>query len=167
VKLEPPSILPAIDVSIESDLWNGLPQASELSRKAIAACLTAASKALPAETEVSLLLCDDRRIRDLNAEWRGFDKATNVLSFPASGADLALGDIAIAYETVEREAVAEGKSVADHFAHLVVHGFFHLLGYDHENDDEAEAMEDIEARALRMLGIGNPYADAPMRSPSP
>ncbi|KIZ39760.1 rRNA maturation RNase YbeY, partial [Rhodopseudomonas palustris] len=104
----------------------------------------------------------------LNANWRGIDKPTNVLSFPAlqppggiepDDAPRMLGDIAIAYETVRREADDEGKPFVNHLSHLAVHGFLHLVGYDHESEAEAEAMEDVERQILAGLGIPDPYAD--------
>jgi probable rRNA maturation factor len=114
------------------------------------------------------MLTDDAGIRTLNSNWRGVDKPTNVLSFPAlqptgpSGADDAprmLGDIAIAYETTRKEADDEQKPFDHHLSHLAVHGFLHLIGYDHENDDDAEAMETLEQEILAQLGIPDPYAD--------
>ena len=114
------------------------------------------------------MLTDDAGIRTLNSNWRGIDKPTNVLSFPAlqptgpSGPDDAprmLGDIAIAYETTRQEADDEQKPFDHHLSHLAVHGFLHLIGYDHENDDDAEAMETLEQEILAQLGIPDPYAD--------
>lgn len=124
-----------------------------------------------AGAELSLLLTDDRRIRIVNRDWRGFDKATNVLSFPAAPPERiadspVLGDIVLAYETVAREAEAEGKAIGDHFSHLVIHGLLHLLGEDHESEAEAERMERLEIAALARLGIADPYADSePVASP--
>jgi probable rRNA maturation factor len=114
--------------------------------------------------EVSLVFTDDASIRVINAEWRSQDKPTNVLSFPAF--PLApggmpgpmLGDIIIARETVEREAVDLEKTVDEHLTHLMVHGFLHLFGYDHNNDEEAEVMEGLETRILAALGLSDPYA---------
>ncbi len=104
-------------------------------------------------------------MRALNAGWRGKDKPTNVLSFPASpaaapGAALPpmLGDIVLAAETVFGEAALDGKPVEHHLSHLIVHGLLHLLGYDHETDGQAEAMEAVERRALARLAIPDPYA---------
>jgi probable rRNA maturation factor len=120
------------------------------------------------EAEISVLLTDDVGIRSLNSQWRGIDKPTNVLSFPAAqmaraggpeDAPRVLGDIAIAYETTRREAHDEQKPFDHHLSHLAVHGFLHLIGYDHENDDDAEAMETLEQRILAQLGIPDPYAD--------
>ena len=119
--------------------------------------------ALANGAEVSFLLCDDARMRILNREWRGIDKPTNVLSFPAvEPAALAhaalLGDIAIAYETTAHEAATEDKRLCDHVAHLAAHGFLHLLGHDHIDPAEAGRMESLETRVLARLGIADPYA---------
>jgi probable rRNA maturation factor len=114
------------------------------------------------------MLTDDAGIRTLNNNWRGIDKPTNVLSFPAlpptgeSGPDDAprmLGDIAIAYQTTRAEADDEQKPFDHHLSHLAVHGFLHLIGYDHEKDGDAEAMESLETGILAQLGIPDPYAD--------
>ncbi|HWA19731.1 MAG TPA: rRNA maturation RNase YbeY [Devosia sp.] len=113
--------------------------------------------------EVSVILTDDAEQQVLNRDWRGIDKPTNVLSFPqiepfaeVSG---LLGDIILARETLEKEAVEQGISFDDHFTHLVVHGFLHLLGYDHMDDDEALAMEGLETQILASLGVADPYAE--------
>jgi probable rRNA maturation factor len=113
--------------------------------------------------EVSLLLGDDAAITALNRDFRGRDRPTNVLSFPPGEAppnpeNRFLGDIALAAETILAEAEFQGKSFDQHAAHLVVHGFLHLLGYDHETAPEAEAMEERERVILRALGIADPYA---------
>ena len=114
--------------------------------------------------EVSLVFTDDASIREINAEWRQQDKPTNVLSFPAFPVTPGekpgpmLGDIVIARETVEREAVDLGKSFEEHLTHLLVHGFLHLLGYDHMETEEAEEMEALETRILASLGLSDPYA---------
>jgi len=114
--------------------------------------------------QLSILLTSDERVRKLNAEFRGKDKPTNVLSFPAGDEDFAvpagpvyLGDIAIALETVQREADAAGKPIGHHLAHLAVHGFLHLLGYDHLEDSEALEMEGLEREILAGLDIPDPY----------
>jgi probable rRNA maturation factor len=114
-------------------------------------------------TELSVVLTDDAEQRELNRQWRGFDKTTNVLSFPqiepfapVSG---LLGDITLARETVEKEAAEMGITLEAHFTHLVVHGFLHLLGYDHIEDEDAEEMEGLETQILATLGIADPYAD--------
>lgn len=108
--------------------------------------------------EVSITLTDDRAIRKLNRKYRGIDRATNVLSFEL-GDDKLLGDIFISLDTVMREAAAQNISVADHVAHMVVHGVLHLLGYDHIDDGDAVIMENMEIKILKKLGIKNPYAD--------
>lgn len=151
------------DISIECESWSKLENLDQLVEKALQVTAHESGKKLFAGAEVSLLFCDDARIRELNREWRGLDKPTNVLSFPAAPANrLAtaplLGDIAIAYETVVRESEEEDKSLQDHASHMIVHGLLHLLGYDHETEEEAEEMEALERRALAGLGISDPYA---------
>jgi probable rRNA maturation factor len=155
---------PAIDVLIESQAWQALPNAEDVVRRAIALAATSALTANHRGTEVSVLLCDDHTIAGLNGRWRGRERPTNVLSFPAPpllhGApseSAPLGDIAIAYETVVREAGEQSKPVTDHLSHLVVHGFLHLLGYDHHVDGEAERMERLERDILAQIGIADPY----------
>ena len=151
-----------IDVMIESALWSACPDADAAVRRAVAAAAQAAGKS----GAVAVMLTDDASIRQMNAQWRGIDKPTNVLSFPAGGtppvpgADHHLGDIAIAYETVAAESLSENKNFADHLAHLAIHGYLHLVGFDHETDDEAACMENLETRILSSLGIADPYADA-------
>lgn len=157
---------PVIDLSIEAEGWSRLPDAGTTIDGAVATAADHAGAALLAGAEVSILLCDDVRIRDLNREWRGFDKPTNVLSFPAASPQPIarrpfLGDIAIALETAALEAETEGKSLRAHVTHLVVHGFLHLIGYDHESDGDADAMERLEIGILAHLGIADPYADLP------
>lgn len=153
-----------IDISIESALWEVIPDLEARIEAAIAAAARLADVALKPGAEVSLLLTHDAQIRELNRAWRQQDKATNVLSFPATqGDDLAsaamLGDIVLACETLQREAEHDGKALPDHLSHLVVHGFLHLLGFDHETDEEAEEMESLERSVLQTLGISDPYAD--------
>ena len=155
---------PSVDIQIASSLWDAQPSAEQTVRDAIEA---AAAEADAGEGEVSVVLTDDATIRTLNRDWRKIDKPTNVLSFPAlpptgGGPDDAprmLGDIAIAYETTRREADDEQKPFDHHLSHLAVHGFLHLMGYDHEKDDEAETMETLEQEILAQLGIPDPYAD--------
>ncbi|MBK9080988.1 MAG: rRNA maturation RNase YbeY [Rhizobiales bacterium] len=154
---------PQIEVAIDSPLWDGL-DVEALTRRAVDAALAETKAKLAPGAEISVLFCDDAAIRALNRQWRGFDKPTNVLSFPAATPQTLaraplVGDIAVAQETSAREAREEGKSLADHVSHLVAHGFLHLIGYDHETDDEAETMEATERRALARLGIADPYAD--------
>ena len=116
-------------------------------------------------SELSIVFTDDAHIQELNASWRGKDKPTNVLSFPAflpqkGSSRLApmLGDIVLALETVRSEAELDNKSFEHHLSHLLVHGLLHLLGYDHETPDEAEEMEALETRVLSRLAINDPYA---------
>ena len=121
----------------------------------------------------SILFTSDADVHALNAEWRGKDKPTNVLSFPMmerddlldltpEGPPEMLGDIALAYETCAREAEEKGIPIADHAAHLIVHGLLHLAGYDHEiSDEDAEAMEALETKALAVLGLADPYGREP------
>jgi probable rRNA maturation factor len=158
----------SLDISVPSPLWRRLPRARPIARETIAAA--AAQSGGPSDGDVSLCLADDAALRALNLSWRGIDKPTNVLSFPAAvdavadrvgraqRARLQLGDIALAYETLAREAEDLGVSLADHYRHLLVHGFLHLIGYDHETDAEAERMEALEAKILARLGVGDPYA---------
>ncbi|MBL8590003.1 MAG: rRNA maturation RNase YbeY [Methylobacteriaceae bacterium] len=162
---------PAIAVAIESEGWTGL-DVEALARRAVAAALAEAKAKLAPGAEISLMFADDAALRALNRDFRGKDKPTNVLSFPAvAPAALAraahVGDIAIAHETCAREAGAEGKSLEDHAAHLVVHGVLHLVGYDHETPDQAEEMEALERRALARLGVADPYADTSPEEASP
>jgi probable rRNA maturation factor len=150
----------SLDISVPSPLWRRLPRARPIAREAIAAA--AAESSDVSEGDVSLCLADDSALRALNLSWRGIDKPTNVLSFPSApgrpGEAPALGDIALAYETLAREAEDLGVSLADHYRHLLVHGFLHLIGYDHETDAEAERMEALETRILARLGAADPYA---------
>jgi probable rRNA maturation factor len=148
----------SLDISVPSPLWRRLPRARAIARETIAA---AATESGLSEGDVSLCLADDAALRALNLSWRGIDKPTNVLSFPAAPGrpgDATLGDIALAYETLAREAEDLGVSLADHYRHLLVHGFLHLVGYDHEADAEAERMETLETRILAQLGVSDPYA---------
>ena len=146
-----------IDIRIEADLWKRREDIRALVRRTVAAA--AAELSAPA-AELAIVLTDDSAIRLLNRTWRGVDAATNVLSFPtqdAGGQPPLIGDVVLAYETIAREARAERKPFAHHLAHLVVHGFLHLLGYDHRSRREAEAMEQVERDVLRRLAIPNPY----------
>ena len=151
-----------LEIEAEDDRWNDIPDRDGMLQRAAEAALAVLPEA-PGDLQVALLLADDAAVRELNRAWRGQDKATNVLSFPSP--DLArlpdgtrqLGDIALAYETVAGEAREEGKSLADHAVHLVVHGVLHLLGHDHHDEGEAEEMERLEILALSRLGIADPY----------
>jgi probable rRNA maturation factor len=152
-----------LDIMIEAGDWDRLAYAESLAQKAAEAALAVTYEA-DGEFEASVMLTDDAQIRELNRTWRGKDKPTNVLSFPAPeqpGLDgpRHLGDIALAYETLVRESEEESKELAHHFAHLIVHGVLHLLGYDHEVEAEADIMEGLEVKALATLGIADPYRD--------
>ena len=154
-----------IDIIIDHDSWPA--KAGDQVKSGFCRMFDAALAAHDMKScAVSLLLCSDDQIRQLNFDHRGKDKATNVLSFPAADEDQAgdqiweqLGDIAIAYETCFREADESGISTHNHVTHLFLHGVLHLLGYDHENDDDANEMETLEIRLLAAIDIANPYRD--------
>ena len=157
----------AIDILAESPLWGEEESWREAVETVVAVAAASADAEIADDAELSLVLTDDAAIRVLNRDHRGLDKPTNVLSFPQDDPEAdaygpLLGDIVVAHETVAREANEEGISFRDHFLHMIVHGFLHLVGYDHMNDDEAEEMEGLETAILARLGIANPYADAPM-----
>jgi probable rRNA maturation factor len=149
---------PTIDFIVESDLWKRHRGIRPALRRAIAEAANLASKP---GGELAVVLSDDAVVRGLNRNWRGKDQPTNVLSFPAGphggGQARHRGDIVIAYETTAREAQAQHKPFLHHVTHLAVHGFLHLAGYDHEADDEAEAMEALETAILARLDVPNPY----------
>jgi len=146
-----------IDVLVESDVWKERVKVKSTVRRAVRQAAAALSTR---GAELAIVLTDDSAIRLLNRDWRGIDAATNVLSFPtksAGGEPPLIGDIVLAYETIAREARAERQPFAHHVAHLAVHGFLHLLGYDHQRDRDAEAMEQLERKILRRLAIPDPY----------
>ncbi len=154
----------AIDLTVEAGEWPRKTSLRAMVGKAVRAALLEAAVPANAVSEVSIVFSDDAHIRALNASWRHKDKATNVLSFPAfpiaPGDPIPpmLGDIVLASQTVSREAELEGKPIEHHITHLVVHGLLHLLGHDHENEDDAETMEALERAALARLAIPDPYA---------
>jgi probable rRNA maturation factor len=159
--------LPLTEVLVVAVGWQAEPEAEAVIHRAIATAAEIVDADI-GDAELAVMLTDDAGIRTLNCNWRGIDKPTNVLSFPAlpptgaGGPDEAprmLGDIAIAYETTRREADDEQKPFDHHLGHLAVHGFLHLVGYDHEADGDAERMEALERRILAQLGIPDPYAD--------
>lgn len=161
-----------IDVVREAGGWNALPGADEIALAAAGAALSGAGLAIREGAELCVLLTDDAAIRELNRGWRGKDKPTNVLSFPACAPEQlakapALGDVAVAWETLSREAADEGKPAGHHLAHLVVHGVLHLLGHDHETPSEAEAMEALEVRILAGMGIPDPYEGSELDAAEP
>jgi probable rRNA maturation factor len=163
--------IPSTEVILAADCWQDQPDAEAVILRAI----NTAADMVDAEVgdaEIAIMLTDDAGIRTLNSNWRGIDKPTNVLSFPAlqptgprepDDAPRMLGDIAIAYQTTRREADEEQKPFEHHLSHLAVHGFLHLIGYDHETDDEADTMEALEQEILAQLGIPDPYADRERR----
>jgi probable rRNA maturation factor len=150
-----------IEISRNSEGW---PDALDArAEQAVREALKQSKATVTGASELSVVLTDDAEQQGLNRDWRGIDKSTNVLSFPqiepfgpVSG---ILGDIILARETLEREALEQGVSFEDHFTHLMVHGFLHILGYDHMDDDEALVMESLETQILASLGVADPYAE--------
>ena len=145
-----------VDMVVGVELWRG-------HEEVLCRALAAAAEHEKVEGVVSVLLGDDTAIAGMNKEFRGKEGSTNVLSFPPAQADPPgpqrfLGDIALAAETIVEEAQFQGKAFNAHAAHLVVHGFLHLLGYDHENDADTNRMESRETAILRSIGIDDPYA---------
>jgi probable rRNA maturation factor len=160
-----------VDTIIEDDRWAAAGLAPLAEGAAVAALVHLGLD--PARFEVALLACDDARIASLNADFRDRPQPTNVLSWPSvdrapardggrpvapESPDPELGDIAIAYDTCAREAAAQGKPLADHVTHLVVHGVLHLLGYDHIRDHDATLMAQTEVEILGKLGLPDPYS---------
>jgi len=147
-----------IHIEVEDEAWSAaLPNAEALINDAAAAALKAGGAGLES-TELTVLLTDDAAVADLNDRFRDKRGPTNVLSFPApESAQPHLGDIALAYGVCAAEAAAQGKPLANHLSHLVAHGVLHLLGWDHQSDDEAEAMERLEREILAGLAIPDPY----------
>jgi len=151
-----------IDCAVESEDWPDTDTLSALAQRALSVVPEHLSEPLLPESEVSLLFTDDSAVQKLNHQWRDKDKPTNVLSFASNegGGPVTplLGDIVLARETITSEATAQNKSFEDHLTHLIIHGFLHLLGHDHETEAEAEIMETIEINALHDLGIADPYS---------
>jgi probable rRNA maturation factor len=155
--LERRAATPSVDIQIASSNWDAEPAAEQTVREAIAA---AAAVAEAGDGEVSVMLTDDATIRTLNRDWRKIDKATNVLSFPApdiATGEKMFGDIVVAYETLTRECDQEDRIFQHHLAHLTVHGFLHLIGYDHQTDSEADAMEALESKIMIAMKRPDPY----------
>ncbi len=169
-----------LDVIVDTPAWlDALPTAEALCRRSALAAFHAAAAEVPqarlkAEAEASIVLSNDAQVRALNAAYRGNDAATNVLAFPATDLTqphlaaqplpILIGDVIVALETAAAEATLEGKELADHVCHLVVHGILHLLGYDHQTEDEAERMEWLEVAVLASLGVADPYSVASIDS---
>ncbi len=154
----------SIDIMVEAGDWPSEEHLASLAANAVDAAVSEAGAHAAQPVELSLVFTDDDHIKMLNAGWRGKDKPTNVLSFPAFPTKIGallppmLGDIILAQETVAGEAELEGKPLDHHISHLIVHGLLHLIGHDHGTDAEAELMEALERRALARLAIPDPYA---------
>ena len=176
-----------VGVRVEAAAWSrALPGASRLAERAAQAAFAAARprRLIEAGAEAAVVLADDARMRALNRDWRGQDKPTNVLAFAArdwrvgarsardgrampraTGQPMVLGDVVVALETARAEARAEGKPLADHLRHLVVHGMLHLLGHDHRRAPAARRMERLERKVLATLDVPDPYAPPRRRRP--
>ena len=161
-----PVQMPKIEMNIACDGWPSLEVLEKLTESAIASAIKTAQLKFPDDAELSLLFADNEMVNKLNSEFRKIDKPTNVLSFPSEelkrgeSAGRMLGDIAFALETVEYEAIQDSLKFDHHLCHLMIHGFLHLFGYNHDNDVEADIMEAIETKALASMGINNPYDNA-------
>lgn len=163
-------IPPEIEVSVQDPAWEKLGDMEELALKSATTALNNALLpriAMERTLEVSVVLANDDLVQVLNREYRNKDKPTNVLTFAAlddkdsipEHGNLHLGDVILALETIEREAKEQGKFRLDHVKHLIVHGILHLLGYDHQTEDQATDMETLEIRILENLGVQNPYTE--------
>lgn len=156
-------MLPVIDIQLRDVEPDACPNHKAIVEKAVRAAGQEADLQFPQHAELSIMLSDDATVQSLNREWRNIDKPTNVLSFPSGefalgSVDIAiLGDIVVSMETVAREAELESKAFEDHFTHLIVHGYLHLFGYDHETEMQARSMESMEVKILATLGIDDPY----------
>ena len=144
-----------IDIDVVSNLWPVHAAVQDWTAQAIQAVLRELDNS--PRGELSVVFTDDTHIKQLNRDYRHKDKATNVLSFSTPFPEALQGDIILAYETVAREAGDKHVTLRDHVLHLLIHGFLHLQGYDHQDDKRAEIMEAIEIQALKTLGIDNPY----------
>lgn len=150
-------------VEVEDHAWLTVPGLETLTQRAVAAAL-AAEGTSHGKGEIAVLFTSDAEMKEINAQWRGQNKPTNVLSFPApaglpvpEGGTQPIGDIVLAHGVIMREAQDQGKTLAAHAAHLIVHGTLHLLGHDHETETQAEHMEQLEVKILEELGIADPY----------
>ena len=181
-----------IQITVEDSTWHSaVPSLVDLVEQVSSAALghPEVTDAWVGSTELSILLADDAAVRELNRTYRARDAATNVLSFAYCQADVpdvslqpspgvgtgdcgqdpisCLGDVALARETVEQEAAAQGKSVSDHLSHLLVHGVLHLCGFDHESESDADRMERVEREILADMGIADPYRPISVRQATP
>lgn len=160
-----------LDIMIEDQRWTQtLPDLEKMTRKALEACFKIAEIKLPCpgrKPEISIVFADDKMVHQINKTYRNKDKPTNVISFAyledekhpeqTDNEDFSMGDIILSYETVEQEATEQQKSLQDHTVHLIVHGCLHLFGYHHDNDLQAQDMEDKEVMILREMNVKNPY----------
>jgi probable rRNA maturation factor len=151
-----------VDVQKQAAGWKAIPRVASLVRKAAERTIALAGVPILPGAEVAVALADDAAVRIANHSWRKKDKPTNVLSFPSVPPEkiskaLYLGDIILAFETVEREAIHDGKPLTHHLTHLIIHSVLHLLGHDHMTRSEAERMEKLEIMILASLGIDDPY----------
>jgi probable rRNA maturation factor len=156
------SITLSLDLRVADDRWQKLEDVERFATHVLAA----AAARMAQGGEVAVLLTDDAEMHALNKQWRGIDKPTDVLSFPGDGPEIPgqpqyLGDIAIGYDTALRDAETMGRAFEAHMAHLLIHGFLHLLGYDHIEPEDAKVMEPLEVEMLASLGWDNPYATGP------
>lgn len=156
-----------VEILTEDEAWDDLPGREVVARRA-AEAVEALVAAIPEEAEISILFTSDNQVAALNREWRKKTGPTNVLSFPAAaspanfpGVPRPLGDIVLAHGVVNAEAHAQGKALASHVSHLIVHGMLHLLGHDHDHDEAAAAMQALETAAQRRLGYPDPYEASP------
>ncbi len=156
-----------IDVIVEAGQWPDAVELNNLAHSGVDTAIQVADIDISTPAEISMVFSNDAQVKSLNAKWRNIDRPTNVLSFPqcggsfdppgSSGQVLLLGDIVMASETVVREANLAKIPLEHHICHLIIHGFLHLVGYDHQNDQEAKRMETVEIAALARLNIKNPY----------
>ena len=155
--------VPTLDITLEAGNWDAIGRIEELCRRATDETCRAANCTLTEDPEIGIILSDDAHIRALNAQHRGKDTPTNVLSFPICDPDdpvkgPLLGDIVVSIETIAREAKTQQKTLDAHFCHLIVHGILHLFGYDHQIEQEAGHMEALETHIMGLLGFDDPYA---------
>jgi probable rRNA maturation factor len=154
--------VPVLDILVEAGEWPSKARLKRIAEKVLGAASAELKLDLPEGAELSLLFTDDAHIKSLNRKFRGKSKPTNVLSFPGApaangGIGPILGDIVLAAETVSREAEGERLTLEAHLTHLILHGFLHILGYDHEDDGEAGLMEGLETAILGGIGVADPY----------